>query len=787
MIKKLTISDIEPKISSKDISNNVNYSDLQKRAYEALNLGLNVKHPNYNIYISLPTHLELEEEIIKLVSEFAKKEEAPCDWFYVYNFKNPSNPIAIGLESDKGDEFLEDTEKLIKDIKNALKNLFESESLNKQKEEIASEYSRKREELINNLNKKANELGFIIQPVQPPHIFNIIPVFGGEPLTPQKYNSLSEDMKAYIDSKRRQLEEFIAQTLREINKLDKELREKLEEIDKNAVRSTIRNYFNELELKYQNYEKIIDYLKNMEEDIINNFQVFLTPENQLPPGPLNPLRKYKVNRIVDNKKLKGAPVIYEKNPTYYNLIGRIEKEAFMGAFITDVLNITAGSLHLANGGYIIINAYDLLKEAFSYEALKRVIKNREIIIEDIGERFSLFSTKTLRPQPIPFNAKVILIGDSFLYYLLQIYDIDFSEIFRVFVDFETEAKYEDGIRFIVSKIDEIINENNLLKVSELGILEIIKFLFRISEDKQKVPLNVKILKEILIEANYLAKKENLNIIDEKIIKETIKNRYSRYSKVEEKLREMIKRGFLIFDFQGEKIGVVNGLSVILMPEYRFGIPSRITASVGLGKSGIIDIEKETGLGGKIHTKAVLIIGGYILEKYGRDVPISLQARLTFEQNYSGVEGDSASCAELLAILSAISEIPIKQNIAITGSLNQKGEVQPVGGIPEKIEGFYYSLKIMGLLDGKCGVIIPKRNLDNVILNEEVLKAIENNEFNIWAVDSFDDVIEIATGMKASDFHSKVIEKLKLFNKKLKDIENEWNFSFLNNRNFGRDI
>ncbi|MEO0172885.1 MAG: ATP-binding protein [candidate division WOR-3 bacterium] len=768
MIRKLNFSDLDIKLS---INEQRDLKDIQRRAYESLEFGLSVKDSYYNIFISAPNWLEIEEQVLKIVEEFAKNEEAPNDWFYVHNFKNPSNPIAISLESEKGDEFLSDIDKLIRNIKNVLKDLFEGESLNKQKEEIVSQYNRKKEDLLNELNKKAQELGFIIQPVQP-NVFNIIPILAGEPLTPQKYNALSDEMKAYIDSKRRQLEEFMTNTLREVNKLDRELREKIEEVERSAVKDAIKIYFLELEQKYENYEKITNFLKDMEEDISNNFQIFLMPENQLPPGPLNPFRKYKVNRIVDNKKLQGAPVIYERNPTYYNLIGRIEKEAFMGAFMSDVSNIIAGSLHLANGGYIIINAYELLKDPFAYDVLKRVVKNSEIVIEDIGERFSLFSTKSLRPEPIPFNAKIILIGDSFLYYLLQLYDIDFRKYFNVLVDFETEIEQNEGVGFIIDYIDSFIKEKNLLEFSQIAKLEVIKHLLRFSEDRKKLPLNTKLIKEILIEADYIARKNNLKVVDETIVKQAIKNKAFRHSRIEEKLRELIKRGILIFDFEGEKVGVVNGLSVIMMPEYSFGIPSRITASVGLGKAGIIDIEKETGLGGKIHTKAVLIIGGYIIEKYGREVPISLHARLTFEQNYSGVEGDSASCAELLAILSAISEVPIKQNIAITGSLNQKGEVQPVGGIPEKIEGFYYSLKIMGLLDGKCGVIVPNRNMDNIILNDEVLDAMKEGKFNIWVVDNFDDVIEIATGLKSDEFHNRVLEKLKEFNKKLKDTNSD---------------
>jgi len=756
----LTPEDLRPSIDLSSIEESETEEDLSylhERAVEALRVGLSIDNEKYNVFVVGPRFSGRDEIVEGVVRDFARTRPTPPDWLYVYNFDDPSSPLAFSLPPDVGNQFVRDVENFINTIRGAIRSAFESESILSEKEAIIKEFNRRREEILSDLNKKASDLGFIIQPQ--PAGFNIIPIFNGEPLSPQKYASLPQDIKEFIDQKRKQLEEYIAETLKKLAKLDKELKEKLEEFDRQVARRTVEIHFRELLEKYKDYPHVVEYLQKMYEDIIRNVNIFLIPPDRIPQGPLDPFRKYRVNLIVDNKSTDGAPVIYERNPTYYNLIGRIEKEMVFGALMTDFNNITAGSLHKANGGYLIIDAFQLLKDPFAYDALKRVLRNRLILIEDIGERVSLFSTKTIKPQPIPFDGKVILMGDAMVYYILYYLDPEFPEIFGVKAELETDVPLnEQNLSFFYHYALAFQKRENLKPFTREALEEIMVEVQRYIEDKKKLSTNLEYLRELMLESSYYAESEEVHPED---VRRALDRRRKREGRVEERIREMIERGFILVDVEGKRQGVVNGLSVLQLGNHTFGIPSRITASIGLGKPGIIDIERETGLGGKIHTKAVMIMGGYLYDTYGRDFPITLQARITFEQNYSGVEGDSATVAELLAVLSEISGVPVDQGIAITGSMNQKGEVQPVGGINHKIEGFYYTCKALGL-NGKQGVIIPARNRDNLILKEEVVEAVREGKFHIWAVEHVDEAIELATGMKSKEFHKKVYESLKLY-------------------------
>ena len=750
---KIDLSDIDTDgVSLKDL-----YFSIHRRAVESLHLGLSIEDERYHIFVVGERGFGRDDVVLDVLKDIAKDKPVPPDWFYVYNFDDPSSPIAFSLPGDVGSRFVRDVENFIETIRAAIKSTFESERVISEKENIVKEFNRRREEILSQLNKKAGELGFIIQPQ--PAGFNIIPIFNGEPLSPQKYASLPQDVKEYIDNKRKQLEEYIAETLKKLARLDRELRERLEEFDREVARQTIDVHFNELIEKYRDFPHVVDYLKKMREDILKNIQIFLLPPDKIPQGPLNPFRKYRVNHLVDNSRIKGAPVVYEKNPTYYNILGRIEKEMVFGALMTDFNNITAGSLHRANGGYLLIDAYQLLKDPFAYDALKRVLRNKLILIEDIGERVSLFSTKTLKPQPIPFNGKVVLMGSSLIYYMLYYLDPEFPEIFGVKAELESDVPLDsNNLNLFYHFMNFVQHRENLKPFAEDAISEILLQSQRYIEDRKKLFANLSYIKELMLEANYFSRGDRVELDD---VRRAIRHRRYREGRIEEKYREMISRGIILVDVEGDRRGVVNGLSIVQLGNHTFGIPSRITASVGLGKADIVDIERETGLGGKIHTKAVMIMGGYIYDKYSRDFPLTLHARLTFEQNYSGVEGDSATVAELIALLSEISGVPVKQSIAITGSMNQKGEVQPVGGINQKIEGFYYTCKAHGL-NGEQGVIIPRRNMDGLVLDEEVVEAVREGKFHVWAVDTVDQAIEIATGMPSGDFHKKVHESLRLF-------------------------
>jgi lon-related putative ATP-dependent protease len=461
-----------------------------------------------------------------------------------------------------------------------------------------------------------------------------------------------------------------------------------------------------------------------------------------------PYKKYEVNVIIDNSQTKGAPVVMETNPTYHNLLGRTEKEAQFGALTTDFSMIRAGSIQKANGGYLIIPVEDLLRNPFSYDGLKRDLRDSKMFIEEPEERYGFLSVKTLKPQPIPLSAKVILIGDPYIYQLLFSLDPDFRELFKIKAEFDTTMpRTDEKIRQYASFVCGLCEKENLKHLDGGALAKLVEYSSRLVEDQFKLSTQFSMVADIVREANYYAVQDNAQFITGDHVKRAIEEKIYRSKLVQEKIQEMITRGFFLIDTREQKVGQVNGLSVMGMGDFAFGIPSRVTASIGLGREGVIDIEREAKLGGPIHTKGVLILSGYINDKYARDKPLSLSARLVFEQNYSGVEGDSASSTELYCILSALSGLPIKQNIAVTGSVNQKGEVQAIGGVNEKIEGFFEVCKAKGLT-GEQAVMIPESNVQNLMLKEEVLDSVKAGQFNIYSVKTIDEGIEVLTGVPA---------------------------------------
>ncbi len=462
----------------------------------------------------------------------------------------------------------------------------------------------------------------------------------------------------------------------------------------------------------------------------------------------DPYKKYEVNVIIDNSENKGAPVIVEGNPTYHNLLGRTEKEAQFGALTTDFSMIRPGAIHKANGGYLIIPVEELLRNPFSYDGLKRDLRDGNIVIEEPEERYGFLSVKTLKPQPIPLSAKIILIGDPYVYQLMFQLDTDFRELFKIKAEFDTVMdRTEEKVNQYASWVCTFCEKENLKHLDGTGIAKLVEYSSRVADDQYKLSIQFSHIADIIREANFYAEQENAEFITGEHIKKAIEEKVYRSKLIQEKIQEMIKRGFFLIDTADQSIGQVNGLSVMGLGDFAFGNPSRVTASIGLGREGVIDIEREAKMGGPIHTKGVLILSGFINDKYARDKPLSLSARIVFEQNYEGVEGDSASSTELYSILSALSGLPIKQNIAVTGSVNQKGEVQAIGGVNEKIEGFFEVCKLKGLT-GQQGVMIPESNVQNLMLKEEVVEAVKAGKFNIYAVKTIDEGIEFLTGTKA---------------------------------------
>jgi lon-related putative ATP-dependent protease len=725
----------------------------QERAVRALKFGLGIRDQGFNIYVAGFPGTGRKTAVKNFVEEIARVEPVPPDWCYVNNFANQYEPKAIRLPAGKGKGFRDNVKNLIESIRTALPKAFESDDYAARKEATIRGLERQRKELIDKLNTKTQQEGFIIQST--PIGLLLIPVVNGKPLKEEELLSLPQKTKDIIQEKRERLESELRNTMRQFLDMERKIREELKKLNKDVALYAIGNLVEDLIEKYKTLPDITAYLKDVQNDILDNIAQFVKrgePQEQMPfPVPWMreaPFRKYEVNVIVDNSSVKGAPVVMEFNPTYQNLFGTTEKEAQFGALVTDFTMIRGGSLHKANSGYLIIPVEELLRNPFSYEGLKRALRDEKIVIEEPAERFGFISTKSLKPQPIPLKVKVILIGSSYLYQQLFILDMEFTELFKVKAEFDTTmARTEENVKQYAAFVCTICQKENLRHLDGSGLAKLVEYSQRLAQDQQKLSTRFAEVADIVREANFYAAQEKSNVVTGNHVKKAIEEKIYRSKLIQEKIQEMIQRGILLIDTDAEKVGQVNGLSVIGLGDFAFGNPSRVTASVGLGREGVIDIEREAKMGGPIHTKGVLILSGCLNEKYAQDKPLSLSARLVFEQNYAGVEGDSASSTELYAMLSALSGLPIKQNIAVTGSVNQKGEVQAIGGVNEKIEGFFEVCKAKGFT-GQQGVMIPESNMQNLMLKEEVVDAVRAGRFHIYSAKTIDEGIEVLTGIKA---------------------------------------
>ncbi len=727
----------------------------QERAVRALKFGLGIRDQGFNIYVAGFPGTGRKTAVKNFVEEIARVEPVPPDWCYVNNFSNQYEPKAIQLPAGRGKEFRDNVKNLIENIRTALPKAFESDDYAARREATIRGLETQRKELIDKLNAKAQQEGFIIQST--PIGLLLIPVINGKPLKEEELLSLPQKTKDIIQEKRGRLESELRNTMRQFLDMERKIREELKKLNREVALYAIGNLVEDLIEKYKDMSEITAYLKDVQNDILDNIAQFIKkgePQQRMPfPVPWMreaSFRKYEVNVIVDNSDLKGAPVITEFNPTYQNLFGTTEKEAQFGALVTDFTMIRGGSLHKANNGYLIIPVEELLRNPFSYEGLKRALRNENIIIEEPQERFGFISTKSLKPQPIPLNIKVVLIGNPYLYQQLFTLDMEFNELFKVKAEFDTTmARTEENVRQYAAFVCTICQKENLKHLDGSGLAKLVEYSQRLAQDQQKLSTRFAEVADVVREANFYATQEKSNVVTGNHVKKAIEEKIYRSKLIQEKIQEMINRGILLIDTDTEKVGQVNGLSVMGLGDFAFGNPSRVTASVGLGREGVVDIEREAKMGGPIHTKGVLILSGYLNEKYAQDKPLSLSARLVFEQNYGGVEGDSASSTELYAILSALSALPIKQNIAVTGSVNQKGEVQAIGGVNEKIEGFFEVCKAKGFT-GQQGVMIPKSNIQNLMLKEEIVDAVKAGKFHIYAVRTIDEGIEVLTGIKSGE-------------------------------------
>ncbi|AFS79551.1 peptidase S16 with C-terminal Lon domain [Gottschalkia acidurici 9a] len=738
----------------------------QDRALEALDFGLKVNKKGYNIFVAGESGTGRSSYASFITNEMAKHKDTPSDWIYVYNFKTPHKPIALSLKKGLGKEFVKDIESVVSTLMKEIKNTFSSKDYENLRNQIVNKYDNEYEIIMNEIDKKAEEHGFRFDRLEDNTVISV-PIKDGKALTESEMDNLSQSELEEFKNKSKNLSIDTIELFNKLRILGEVLEEDFKKLDKETGNKLTEMHISKLKAKYKE-ESIRKYLIALQEDIVANIDSFKNSNEEKKDDILgildigsqeNTLDRYEVNLFMDNSEIQGAPVIFETNPTYYNLVGSIEYTNEMGVMKTDFTHIKPGALHMANGGYLILQAKDLLLNSFAWQALKRSLITDEINIESLEGQLGYVVTSTLKPQPIPLDLKVILIGDYYTYDLLYNNDEDFRKLFKVMSDFDIEMNKEPEnlikmARFIATNCQK----EGLKHFNREAVCKVLEYSSRLAENKNKLSSKFNQIVEIIYEADYWATKEGSEIVSSEHVRTALDKKTYRNNKYEVKTLEMFAEEDYLLDVDGEKVGEINGLAVVGTGEYAFGKPSKITVSTYIGKSGIINIEREVKTSGKIHDKGVMIISGYLGEKYAKDKPLSLNASVVFEQLYSGVDGDSASSTELYAILSSISEIPIRQCIAVTGSVNQRGEIQPIGGVNEKIEGFFKVCKLKGLT-GKQGVMIPHQNVKNLMLNDEVIEAVNEGQFSIYSVRTIDEGIEVLTGMSPEKVHHLVNEKL----------------------------
>lgn len=728
----------------------------QKRAIEALEFGLKIRTRGYNIYMSGASGTGKTSYADAYIKSIAKEQKVPDDWCYVYNFSKASNPIAINLPAGMGSVFKKDMEKFVEILEVEVTKAFESEDYEKEKTEILKEFQKKREQLLEQLSEDAEKQGFRVKTTNSGIYF--LPIVDGKTLTEQDYGQLDEETKNQISQRSETVQKTTFDIIRSIKNIERLAEDKITEWENRIALFAVGMHINDLKEKYKDYARVVEYLGNVQEDILDNLDEFRaddTPNEQRPvvfPWLKNSVEnltdRYKVNLLVDNGELEGAPVVVDFNPTYYNLMGKQEYENEFGTATTDFSMIKPGLFHQANGGYLILQAKDVLNNIQAWEALKRVLKTKKISIENIKEQMGMITASTVKPEPIPAEVKIILVGSSALYQLLYEYDEDFSKYFKIKVDFDEEMERNDENIYKLSQfISGFCSREKALNFDRTAVARVIEYSSRLVDDQNKLSTRLNDIVEILAESVTWAEAAGDDTVRSEHVKTAIDKKKYRSDKYDQKLLELLENGTIMVDTQGTVVGQINGLSILDMGDYSFGKPSRITATTYVGKSGIVNIEREVEMSGTSHSKGVLILTGYIGQKYAQDMPLSLSANLCFEQLYSGVDGDSASSTELYAILSSLSGLPIKQGIAVTGSVNQKGEIQPIGGVNQKIEGFYELCKLRGLT-GEQGVLIPYQNVRNLCLCDEIIEVVKEGKFHIYAINTIDEGIQILTGIES---------------------------------------
>ena len=727
----------------------------QDRALRSIDFGLGITNHNYNIFVLGETGVGKSTTVKDIIEAKAKRESVPDDWCYVFDFGDPDTPTAINLPPGRGSEFSTEMDELVESLRRDIPRVFESKDYEKHRDEILEGQQERTRALFFRLEQRALEKGLVLKKTVSG--LAVVPAKNGKPMSQEEFEYLPAERRAAIEQDLVVMQDKLSDAIREARAIEKDTKERINTLDREVVQYVVNPAINELLEMFKNFKGVVEYLYKVKENILDNIDDFRPKEDV--PLAIGGIRlqkqeptfeRFKVNLIVSNRENEGAPVVFESNPTYTNLFGRIEYKVQLGVATTDFTMIKAGSILKANGGYLIVNALDVLRNIFVYDSLKRMIKNREARIEDPWEQYRLVSSTTLKPSPIPVNIKLVIIGEPFIYYLLYNLDTEYRKLFKVKADFDTVMpRSDDNIEKYAHFIATRCREEGLLPFDRTGVSRIIEYGARLAGDKDKLTARFNDIENMIVEAGYWAKVEGARNVSASHVEKADAERVYRNSKISDKLRDYITEDTIMVATGGKVVGQVNGLAILDPGDYAFGKPSRVTAKVFMGDSGVVNIEREVKMSGRIHNKALMIFTSFLGERFAQKFPLTLSASITFEQLYEEIEGDSATCTEVYALYSSLSGKPLDQGIAVTGSMNQRGEVQPIGGVNQKIEGFFEVCKAKGLT-GAQGVIIPKRNVRHLMLKREVVDAVKDGKFAVYPIEHVDEGLEILTGMQAGE-------------------------------------
>lgn len=735
----------------------------QDRVLRALEFGASMTAKGFNLFVLGPTGVGKHELVKQFLTNYAASKPVPSDWCYVFNFEHSDKPATIELQSGDGRAFREDMDGLISELKTAIPATFESEEYQSRIQELQEEVTRRQQKALFAIQEEAS--GNNIAMISTPNGFSFAPMRNGEVIEPKEYETFSEDEKELIEAKVEDLQKKLQQAIQQVPRLRKEVRERIHALNEEMVQLSLGGPIGELREKWNHVPAVVAHLDGVRKDVVEHAEAFQDSENGVPGGLLN---RYRANLLVDNADTQGAPVIYEDLPNHQHLTGQIEHRAHQGNLYTDFTLIRAGSLHQANGGYLVVDARRLLSQPLAWEGLKRILFSGEIRIESLERLYGLATTVSQQPEPIPMNVKVVLLGDRMLYYLLSHYDPDFLDLFKVEADFEDELDRDEGSYVLYARMIATMARASGLKVLDrAAVARVIEHASRLASDQKKLTAHDRALKDLLAEADHWASQSEDDCIGIAHVQQAIDEREYRASRIRERSLEQVRRGIMMIATEGRQVGQVNGLSVLQVGANRFGQPTRITATARPGKGQVVDIEREAKLGGPIHSKAVMILSRFMANRYAPMGELSLSASLAFEQSYGGVEGDSASVAETCVLLSAITGVPLKQSLAVTGSMNQHGEVQAVGGVNEKIEGFFRVCAQSGDVNGH-GALLPASNVEHLMLNNQVQEAVREGHFSVYPLTHIDQAIELLTGMDAGTPDAEGIYPENTFNRLVAD-------------------